>query len=546
MKLGRITQRMVNEYPGWSSVRSDEQSLGFQLTNVIGNQIEDIDQQNIRLGKNYFLPTVNLSEIDLVYYYDLGGSFIFSTNEADPANNVFAPPTVTGVVSGSWYGGSGLVTSPVNVTIAPDNDIKSFWYESTPDRAKLGTNIATTHVLLTPTALSLAPLTSFALPHIPGRLTITISGGTKFIALDNNNQIIRGLVCLKGITRKGLEEEETIVFLYNGVKQTLKEWASLSSVRVYGITPSNATIRIESAKFNNDVVPDYYNLDTSPSGNKVDTFWQLGVNTLSNKTLDMVRFTTENSDNLLLGYSQKQVVRQIELLGTSGSAITSLNSITMEPFSNRIWVSSTTSIWVFDVQLPYANMKLLDRKQYDSPTRLELDSYHKVQGDDVEINYIYARPIKEIVKHRASIKYPDGTSYGILNGNTVSISSDYWLSAAVVDRTMRPTHTLNLPQRGDYVLTLETLFLDGSTSVDQRLVSAESLKALKQYNFAAQMTAESRTITGIDFDSDQNLWILDSLNHKQKVDLATDKMLLDYEQKVIYFKESYSNVTVIA
>lgn len=547
MKLSKVTQRLVNQFPEWSSVRSDEQSLGFQLANVIGNQLELLDLENARLGKNYFLPTVNLSEIDLVYRYELGSLFTFGINELDITNSIYTPPTVTGTILTGSFNATGAATSPVSILIASNNDIKSFWYDPTPSRIRLGEEITSSHTLLASTVVSSSPYTSFNLPHKPGRLFLSLAGGTKFIGLDENGNVNRTLVTIKGITRKGLEEEETLVFLYNSTRETTKEWKQLISVGVYGVTPITSTLSIKSARFNDGPHLDFWNIDSSVSGFKVDSFWNLGTNTLNNKTLDLVRFTADNPNVLLLGFSEQQSIRQIELLSTSGTSITVLNDLAIQPFTNRIWTCSGTVLYTYDVELPYPNMKQVDKKQYDSITRIEFDSYHKVQGDSVNIDYIFARPIKQIAKHRVSVKYPDTTSYGIVDGSTVSISSDYWVPSALSGSKIRPSHGFTLAQRGDYIFTLETVFSDATSVIDQKIVSAESIRATNQYNLnGSAIVTAGRTITGITFDSDNNMWLLDSTGSKWKILFAFDKMLVDYDQKVIYLREDYPTITAVA
>ena len=539
-KRSRITQRMANEFPEWSRVRTDEQSLGYQLLNIFGNRIEDTDRQLVNIGKNHYISTVNLDEIDSIFQYQLPGNFEFTLDETDTSNIIQITPFVGGEISGDWYDTDGLVGPTIILNIATDNDIETFWYNSIPSRLAIDETVTSTHEVLATAQLAGTPLTEFNLPHTPGILYITIDGGDTFLATVRN-QLARGLVVIAGLSRKGTEDEETLVFLANETKPTTKEWQEVTSVKVYGIDPNTATISISSANFNNGPYLDFYNLDHGVSGNKVDTFWDIGETENGTHTLDMVRFNTEDPRTLLLGFTAKQTVRQTELLNEEGEVIVPLDTA-IQPFSNRFWACSATQLYLFDMDLTRPNMKLMKKKEYDSFSIMEFDSYYKVLNDEVDISYRLIRPIKEISRHKVNVKKPDGVSVGILEGVEVLITSDYWVEGAVSVRELRPSHTLTLNQRGTYLFTMEVEYLDGTTNIDQRVVLVDSKEALASFS----LTGLGANAAGLYFDSDQKLQILDSNGNKHKLTFATDVMLIDYEQKIIFFHEEYDNVSVIA
>ena len=206
-------------------------------------------------------------------------------------------------------------------------------------------------------------------------------------------------------------------------------------------------------------------------------------------------------------------------------------------FSNRVWVCSSNRLYLFDTDMYYPSMRQMAKKQYDSITSIDPDSYHKVLNDEVELSYLFRRPIKEVARHRVSVKNPSGTRNGIVNSTLVSITSDFWRYGQVDEREMSRPDILQLSIRGDYIFTLETIFVDGTNAIDEAIVSVESKKALVEFNL-------SFTAVGLSFDSDQKLWILDSANIKHRIDLAYDMMLIDYDQKIIYFREQYEDIKV--
>lgn len=519
---------MVNAFPEWSDARSDEQSLAFQVTNVMGEHLQKLDEQLLKMGRNYFLTTANLDEIDLVYKYELPLSFQFQTDETDSAFTVNISPTVSGLIGDTWY----------PVTIASNNDIETFWYESVPNRMSSTVTESGNHIVLSGVSLETSPFTTFDnVPHIPGRLTVTISGGTQFLAIEND-QPARGLVILEGVTRRGTEESETLIFVYNDTKQTVKEWKELTSASVFGITPDTAVLSIRSAEFNYGPYKDSFNLEWSVGNEKVDTFWNVGVSDEGTYTLDQIRYVTDQFDNLLAGLTDKEVVRSTEVLTSSGLTFVPVD-LAVQPFANRVWICSADKLFLFDTDMHYPNMRQMTKKQYDSIAGIEADSYHKVLNDEVELSYLFRRPIKEVARHRVSVKNPSGTRNGIVNSTLVSITSDFWRYGLVSDRQMSKSDILQLSIRGDYVFTLETIFVDGTNAIDEVIISVESKEALAEYDL-------DFTAVGLSFDSDQKLWVLDDAGIKHRIDLAYDVMLVDYDQKTIYFREQYEEIGVVA
>ena len=519
---------MVNAFPEWSDARSDEQSLAFQLTNIMGEPLQKLDEQLLRMGRNYFLTTANLDEIDLVYRYELPLSFQFQTDETDSAFIVNTAPTVSGKIGDAWYTVSGTIK----------NDIESFWYDSIPNRISSTVTESGNHIVLSGVNLDTTPFTAFDNdPHIPGRLLVTISGGSQFLAIEND-QPARGLVILEGVTRRGTEESETLVFLYNDTKQTVKEWKELTSASVFGVSPDTAVLSVRSAEFNFGPYRDFYNLEWSVGNEKVDTFWDVGVSEQGIYTLNQVRYVSDQFDNLLAGLTDKEVTGSTEVLTTSGTTFIPLD-LAVQPFSNRAWICSSSRLFLFDTDMYYPSMRQMAKKQYDSITSIDPDSYHKVLNDEIELSYLFRRPIKEVARHRVSVKNPSGTRNGIVNSTLVSITSDFWRYGQIDEREMSKPDILQLSIRGDYVFTMETIFIDGTNAIDEIIVSVESKEALAEFNL-------DFTAVGLSFDSDQKLWILDNTGIKHRIDLAYDVMLIDYDQKIIYFREQYEDVEVIA
>lgn len=531
MKIGTVTQRMANGFPSWSATRSDEQSLGFQLLNAAGSQIQDLDELIQKAGHNYYVSTANLDEIDVVFTHQLDNTFTFTVNEDDVTNPVYTSPTVTGGITGSWYKTNGTpVSSPVSISQATDNDIKSFWYERLPSRVRSTVNTTQTDTILAPTAVSGSPfLSGFSLPHTAGRIWVQISGAGVLTRLAGD-VLIRGLVTITGTTRNGTEEEETIVFLYNDIKPTQKEWKQIKELRVFDVSPDSATVALYSARFNMGPHLDAYNLSHGLSGNKIDTFWGKSDDDLA---LELVRYTTDDPRNLLLGRTQKEAVRAFDLQDTSGVA-TGIIDVAVQPFSHNIWTLHGNFIRVYTDEQPYPNMKNASLKEYDAIARIEPDYYYRRLNENVELVYRMVRPIKEVFRHRLIQKKPNGT-----------VVTAAWTSGILADgKYLKAPDTIALDQYGEWLFTLEVEYVDGSTGYDQRVVTVDVKKAVEQYYVAA--ICSPNTPSGIAFDSDQTLWLKDNTGKKYKLEFAHDVMLVDYDNKLLYFRDNYTSINAVA
>lgn len=531
MKQSTVTQRMVNGFPDWSAIRSDQQSLGFQLVNVAGNLIQDVDEQVQKSGLNYYVPTMNLDEIDVVYTHELDKSFLFDVDESDPTNPIYTPPTVEGDISGTWYKTNGTpIVSPVTVTQPEDNDIKSFWYDRLPSRVRSTFNTTAADTILAATPVSSSPILSgFVLPHTDGRIWVQISGAGLLTRLDGDN-LIRGLVTISGTTRRGTEEDETIVFLYNDIRQSTKEWKEIKTLRVFDVQPSTATVAVFSGRFASGPHLDAYNLSHGASGSKVDTFWGKSDDNLA---LEIQRYTSEDPRNLILGRTQKEAIRAFDLQDTSGVA-TGVLDVAVQPFSHNIWTLHGNFIRAYTDEQPYPNMKNATLKDYDAIARLEPDYYYRRLNESVEFVFRLVRPIKEVLRHRLIQKKPNGT-----------VVTGPWTDGIQPDgKYLKAPETIVLDQYGEWLFTLEVEFTDATTQYDQRIVTVDVKRAVEQYWVAA--ICSPNTPSSISFDSDQNLWLKDNTGKKYKLEFAFDSMLVDYDNKLIYFRDNYTDIEVTA
>ena len=539
MAKSRSVQSIVNTFPQWANIRSDEQSIGFQLLNTIGKNLDYLYKQLNKVNSNYFLNTAAISDIDIYYKLQLSADYEFTKEDDDNTEYFYTPPTVSGYIDDSVYA----------VTIADNNNVENFWYQAYPTRLSLSETNLYDHFIVSGYANDSPLLSSGVTTHLTNRLSIKIDNGTSFIGITDNGDGRQGVVYITGKDRNNQEITEELFFLYNSTTLTINEFSEVatSGVKVYGIEdPDTTTIEVASASFNED---DYFvlypELDENVEGNSVNMFWAIGSGTQAGQyTLDLKVYDTDDITLRMDGFTSKQTILQQELLNTSSSRIVPLD-LSIEPFSDRLWVVDSGNLYVYNDELPYPVFKdILDKKQYHAESVIEPNTYYAVLGDEVELNYIWKRQVQGLVYHRVWVTYPDGNTYSLEDGVAVTYHTDStsWIYGEPQARKIRPSEYYTLDQYGDYVYSLEVKYTDQTKSLDKRVISV--VYKTPEVQFYLPDLGITTTARGIDFDSEYNLWVLDVSGVKYKINRHYDNMMIDFQRKILYFREPYTRVDV--
>lgn len=542
-KKAYSTQSLVNTYPLWSKVRTDEQSLGYQILNSIGQQIDDLQKQSSHIYDNFFLGTSIIRDIDVYYKLQLSGDFEFTKEDNDETELLFTPPTTSGTLT------DGTV---VNIQIADKNNIETFWYTPAPDRISSGEILLDAEYLLASGFVFESPLLSLVNSGIidhPNRLFVTIQSGTQFYYLDDDQVPQKTIVQLQGTTRSGRNVTEELFFIQNETLPTQYEYQIFSGVTIFGVTDrEEAFVKVKAAQFNEEEYPFTYQLVSTENKEEMPLFWCIDSNEdaeigkllgIKKWELDDIVLRATSSD---LG--EKFTLQQVELLATSGTRITPLD-LAVEPRSDNLWIVDSGMLYLYDTDLPYTDNSALLGKEYDSACIIEPSTYYAVIGEEVQIDYIWKRQVKGVYKHRAWVEQPDGTKKSIELGSfaTYHTDSTSWEFGEPHSRKLRSTDIFVLDQRGDWIFSLEVVYADDTTSLDRRIVHVASKTARAQFDLSE--VGINMTATGVDFDSENRLWILCSNGNRQEVKLHYDRMLIDYQKKIIYLRENYEKVVVI-
>jgi hypothetical protein len=549
-KLGESTQAIVNAFPPWSKTRQDDQSNNFQYLNVVGRLQDDLHKQVITVGKNYFLSTASVADLDILHAVVLPETFKFSILEDEDGIEVPQEPTISGIIGNTSY----------NVATLNTNTVETLWYKTLPSRFSLCTLTSGNHLLLTqqvghaPFIYSGSSFTNSGVSHIQdgNRLSITILSGNNMLGI-TQGEPTRGLVNITGISHGQDQETETVVFLYNQTRQTVKEWQQVKKINVWGIEPYSSGVEVRSGRFNHGPYKDFWNIEANKDTKQnLDIFWDTENYTPTGTggpypVLSKIIYEVDEFAKLLEGFTNTQVIRRVELLDASGVTANPIKDMTLQPFFDRVWVlTNDKKIHVYDKSISIPSTRNLITKNTDASIVLEPDTNYLIRGDILSLSYFWQRPTKEMIRHKVHVEYPDGTKYLIVDGAMTPYTTDGgWKYASPRDRRIRATDTFTLTTAGEYVYTIEAQFDDKTREVDQRIILVDTKKAEATYDIASiDPLLSSIPITGIDFDSNNRLWLFDGVNGYYYICPHIDAALIDYTAKVLYFVEPYDQVRV--
>jgi len=529
MKKSVIAQELVNIYPPNARVRTDDQSVGYQFMNAFAKPMEDLEKQLKKGLANAHLFSANLDEIDLTHRVILPETFDFDEDNSDIAGSTYISPAVSGYVDSEWY----------SISLAENNDVESFWYTSVPNRATLAeTASGVNHELLSFTTDG--SIASGLWEHHlgAGAIYVTAEGDAKYLETVED-ELRRAKVALWGINRQGQEDTETIIFPWPMRQRSIKEWKELTKVETFDIE-DGVQITVKSGDFGEDDYQDFWGLRYSKNRNKVDDFWGLG--SLGDaSTLERIGHVSDEWQQYVLGFTEKEAKEAWELLDESDLPVSGVD-LALQPFSDNAWVATASGLihcYSADSEMA-SDLDLIKSRTPGSHVQIDIEPKWLLLGEDIDFVPWHARPVQEIVKYRIWYQTPSGTRYGLLDGSPVAFDSNFWVVGRQLKRTIADLQTITASERGEYLLALEAVFDDESEHIEKVLVTVNYKNPKGTIDISSFVTDP---IIGIDFDSDQAMWV-QTADKYYKIALHTDIMLIDYTNKILYFKEPYDEVAV--
>jgi len=540
----RITQRLVNSFPDWSDTRRDIQSVGFQFFNAIGVAFEDVFKQLQDTTENFHLSTTYPNDLGLHYRVNLPGDFEFAKQDEDDMESNYLPPTVSGMVGTQFF----------EVSLADDNSVFNFWKEAVPSRISILEDYTAGHINTVNTLFSgfastspLQPLANSGLVGIPNKLHVTVSGGTTYLSLNTMNEVRRGTVQLIGETQSGTELTEEHGLIYDEKWQTTNKFYSVSGLYIYNADPSDdVDVRVTMFDFQNPPYKTNYYIDyDEDTGLDIPSFWAIGSGSPGAATLDFVVYDHPELEMKVDGFVGTHAKISQELVDSDEIAIDATD-LAVEPHSDRIWVTTHHKLYCYSADLPYINLQTLAGKDADPVCRIETDSDFVISGEVLTLELFWRNPSKGIDRHRVFIEHENGNRWGLLEDGTMEAynsATDYYVYGEPRTRYLRQPVELTLSTAGTYTFILETYFEDGTKETDKRCV-VYSPKLLPVGEYDLETLGLSNLVTGIDFDSDNFIWLRDQTGAVHKIGRFYDTMLIDYEKKILFLRDEYDSVTV--
>lgn len=533
-KKSRVTQELANGFPSWTKVRSDEQSNGQSLINVIGHNMETLDTELNRGFSNTHLTTANVDEIDLTYRFSLPTSFEFEVDNPNQLSPQPLVPTVSGRIGNDWY----------DISEVDTGSIKDFWYEAVPDRLSRVQVYSGVNKNILIAESSGVLWENLPDPFLDNRVYIDVVGPALLAQLENEAGFLQSKIRIRGTTWKDTEEAEEIGFIYSRSVKSNKVWKEIDRVDALDF-PQNADITITSHGFNLDNYVDHYGeiSQFEHSRDNLTSFWSInescwasGLYLLENKT-----YAASRALDVLGNRVDLTPHREWELLDSGMNTIEPID-LAIVPFQQRAWVVTNSGLYLYELDWDTPSMHPLAGRTTSPLSQIVTNRDWVTRDEEVEVELRFVRPIKTVVKHRLSVKYPDGTSFAVLEDGSLVPTVSGWVINGPEERTLRRNMFFEFSDLGDHLLTLEAEYTGGIQEIDKRQVRVCSKTPLAQFDLSEFI---STTVSGVDIDHQHRLLVVDDNNDVHYLQPHYDNMLIDYNGKEIIFREPYEEVKVI-
>ena len=168
-------------------------------------------------------------------------------------------------------------------------------------------------------------------------------------------------------------------------------------------------------------------------------------------------------------------------------------------------------------------------------------------GKEVEVAGIQSSVGKTITRYRFKIRYPDGTVWYInpADGSLSASNTEHIIVTSQNDlQIITEGFIVTLPELGDYIISVDASYNDGTTSIDSKIVRVMYKGALAKYKLERLLFDAEPVNLVRDFDGAIKLY--DSAGFLHSLVLSKDNMLIDYQNGILYFNEEYDEVDVSA
>ena len=525
------TQRIANQYPDWSKLRSDPSSVGQRFFSTFSEYFDFLIAERIKIRQEFYLLKHGLG-FGEVYVVDLEGDdeFSFSATSTNTAMPVYHSEV------------SASIDEATSVVLSRDETIEDLLY-GFPTRTTLEETILIPNLTIWE---STTPLIFNELAF-PERLTVVVSDSTEYlIQRTTKNTLVsnRSFVQIAGVDLNGIPVKETIQIPDDGAYLTRHIYSDVSSVEFEGF---DGTV---SLLLTNTEIPF-----------KVDPFMFLATQDIEGPSwLQLVNETVYTLDCSFLLYrtpilklgseyrNGTDVVDNIEIL----SETLLLDSLNAPYQAVDIAVSpNNTLLYVID-SLGWLRVYRHGITSFTPPTQaatvsssislLPLVSYAKY-GQSIPIWTWFRQPRGNIITVMISRIKPDSTveylqadktwsatSYSFSGINNPVIPEESW-------QDIKFFNEYDQVGQWEFYCTVTTS-LNSETTVSQTSVMCDSLVPL------VELETGVVSPTGLYFNHESKLVITTALDANIFIE-HRDTYLADIENQAIVLREQYLDVTVV-
>lgn len=533
-----VTQRLANRAPEHTVARKSPASMLQQVINPMGLELQRVNQQISEERNNIFLTSVNTELLGELSYLDLGIGMEFKKIESADGTFVYSPPRAFGTLNGIEY----------ELTIAKDNDINSLSYTALSSRIENG-EVSYSYEEVIP-RMAISGLDDFT-PNslvLEGHLYISIFNNTtwEYRGIEN---IYYPKVVISGRTRKGTDIKEAVPISYNGTFKTVNQWQSVRDVFV-SYMDGSTEIAIEVLPFAQESFTDTYNLVIPSSG--IESFRFLKLNDrVWGTSIISEGFSSPDLATIQLGFDAKNTEYEIELLNEVGVNIDA-KGLAFNNNLNYIYVVDDDYLYIYNIDLPYPDVTVLENESTNTKMNLfsDHDRWSYVRDEVAIVNTDSMDASNVPWKFRWILIDPNGATWyvgqdGSLWPPTIDawIENDKWEEGYWDERRLE----LLLDTAGTYVLTIECMYTDLFEQGKTSILTTKHLLYVPKINpeVTLELPIDLKNPTDAMFDSDNVLWIKDSLGDIKKLNVFHDYFIVDYDRNTVWFREEYSEVRVV-
>jgi hypothetical protein len=530
------TQAVANYTPEWAKARYDKYSNMQQFVNAPGKFLQEIEDSLFKQTSSYYVQTSDLNNLATLHKVELGGDFEFQTTVLDDGTRLQIPPEIEAIKDITKYEPMAEFR----------NDVKSFFYENLPSRIDETKAVITDMIVQAKTAGTDALVKLDKPLEREGYISIRIEDATRFTQIKNNSFTF--VFCrITGESRERKKQIEDLVIIDNDTYFTSKLWRNIDTIQFINLPKdSGLNYTIDHARPLGSFVADSFSFVTATDEDK-STFWKTKTSTYGTVLQQWVLLEVD-PENIISSLGQKDLVSEMELLDIDGVTNLELLDIDADIFSNFMYGIDQDYFYIFDKREEYPNViKQLPETNGVADFVINLDGDELGRGDTIKtvtLSGLQKVIGKEIASYRLSITRPNGTIEYILTDGTLTTDKGEASNRADQKELQFQTNifSYDLDILGDYVFKLETVFRDGTTSIDSKISRLQKKVALSKYKL--ERIFGNATIERMFIDFDQQVKVLDSNSELHTLRFVRDNVLIDYNNSLLYFNEDYEEVTV--